>query len=72
MFYKLIFITLGLFDKAKKKFLGDKEVEVAVESGQSGTNSILTKSTSLYDVDYWQPQDIGRQHWLNYYKHPAD
>ncbi|XP_052286154.1 rabenosyn-5-like isoform X12 [Dreissena polymorpha] len=49
----------GLFDKAKKKFLGDKEVEVAVESGHLGSNSVLTKSTNLYNVDYWQPQDIG-------------
>jgi len=49
----------GLFDRAKKKFLGDKEPECSGESSQA----IVAKASSLYDVDYWQHQDLGKQRY---------
>lgn len=55
---KLDILFAGLFDKAKKKFLGDKEREFSGEPSQVA----VAKATSLYDVDYWQPQDTGIQH----------
>ncbi|XP_052782035.1 rabenosyn-5-like [Mya arenaria] len=49
----------GLFDRAKKKILGEKEREASFDNSQQGSSTIVTKSTSLFDVDYWQPQDVG-------------
>lgn len=54
-----IHLSLGLFDRAKKKFLGDKEGEDVSETSKQSSSVSLSQSTSLYDVDYWQPQEIG-------------
>lgn len=56
VFFHVTFVVVGLFDRAKKKFLGDKESELGTEVASS---SVVAKASSLYDVDYWQPQDPG-------------
>lgn len=48
----------NLFDRAKKKFLGDKDVETVPENSKA-VNSSEARACSLYDVDYWQVQDVG-------------
>lgn len=53
----------GLFDKAKKKILGDRDDDY--DDQPSKSSSIMpTQSTSLYDVDYWAAQEIGVIHSL--------
>lgn len=55
-FYIIIIpFYVGLFDRAKKKFLGDKDPEFSSES----SHVVISKASSLFDVDYWQPQDTG-------------
>ncbi|WAR24987.1 RBNS5-like protein [Mya arenaria] len=38
---------LGLFDRAKKKILGEKEREASFDNSQQGSSTIVTKSTSV-------------------------
>lgn len=59
----------GLFDRAKKKFLGDKDVEEFADTSKSSSSALLTQPTSLFDVDYWQPQEIGAVHsWTDFFR----
>ncbi|XP_062602240.1 rabenosyn-5-like, partial [Saccostrea cucullata] len=61
----------GLFGKAKKKILGDRdEVE---DGGQSGLQSSVYRSPAAtisgYDPVAWEPQEIGVIHsWTDLYK----
>ncbi|KAL4226333.1 Rabenosyn-5 [Mactra antiquata] len=62
----------GLFDRAKRKFLGDKE-EVYVQDAQKVTSDTISQSTSLYDVDYWQHQETGVTHsWTDMFRGVRD
>lgn len=49
----------GLFDKAKKKFLGNKDEDDVQDVSRPSTSISLTQASSLFDVDYWQHQDVG-------------
>ena len=49
----------GLFDRAKRKFLGDKEEDVGSDGLRSSSAGVTSQSYRLFDVDYWQTQDIG-------------
>ena len=57
--YGIHFLPLGLFDKAKKKILGDRDNGDDAEQSSKASSSVTPQSTSLYDVDYWAPQEIG-------------
>ena len=57
----IIFFPSGLFDKAKKKILGDRDDSDDLEQSSKSSSSVAPQSTSLYDVDYWAPQEIGEE-----------
>ena len=52
-------ILSGLFDKAKKKILGDRDDADDVDSPSKASTQVTPQATSLYDVDYWGAQEIG-------------
>ena len=52
-------IVSGLFDKAKKKILGDRDDADDVDSPSKASTQVTPQATSLYDVDYWGAQEIG-------------
>lgn len=54
----------GLFDKAKKKILGDRDDDEYDDQSSKSSSIMPTQSTSLYDVDYWAAQEIGVIHSL--------
>ncbi|XP_053377139.1 rabenosyn-5-like [Mercenaria mercenaria] len=59
----------GLFDRAKKKFLGDKEGEYVSDTSKASTSIAVTQATSLYDVDYWQQQELGKtRSWTDFFR----
>ena len=54
-----LLFSSGLFDKAKKKILGDRDDADDLDQSSKGSGLVTPQVTSLFDVDYWAPQEIG-------------
>lgn len=56
--------VLGLFGKAKKKILGEKENHDYVDQSDSVTDTYSANLTKTgYDSSLWDPQEIGLENW---------